>query len=153
MPNDVNSFNPSASFSNTSGLVNGQVNGSAGPLPFQVSDSDSGSESPDADRYDLDKLLQDRGLESLRHDSSRTHEDIKALVENIRPDEDLPPELREGTPPDLAVRLMTHQSLGLGWLKKQEEGSNRGGILADDMGLGMRKHVVRSFETSTKGAI
>ncbi|KAF2813142.1 uncharacterized protein BDZ99DRAFT_486486 [Mytilinidion resinicola] len=32
--------------------------------------------------------------------------------------------------------LMEHQKLGLSWLRKMEEGSNKGGILADDMGLG-----------------
>ncbi|OCL07117.1 hypothetical protein AOQ84DRAFT_398656 [Glonium stellatum] len=34
------------------------------------------------------------------------------------------------------TQLMEHQKLGLTWLKKMEEGSNKGGILADDMGLG-----------------
>ncbi len=31
---------------------------------------------------------------------------------------------------------MPHQLSGLAWMKRMEEGTNKGGILADDMGLG-----------------
>ncbi|KZF22107.1 hypothetical protein L228DRAFT_239121 [Xylona heveae TC161] len=78
-----------------------------------------------ADRYDY-----------IVNDPTKTREEIKALLDNIRPDEELPPENREGTPDGLKYPLMEHQKLGLSWLKKMEEGSNKGGILADDMGLG-----------------
>ena len=72
----------------------------------------------------------------LYSDPTRNAEEIQALLKNIRPDEDLPAELRKGTPPEMATTLLEHQKLGLTWLTRQEEGSNRGGILADDMGLG-----------------
>jgi hypothetical protein len=72
----------------------------------------------------------------LYSDPTRNAEEIKALLKNIRPDEDLPAELRKGTPPEMATTLLEHQKLGLTWLTRQEEGSNKGGILADDMGLG-----------------
>jgi len=77
-------------------------------------------------------------IEQLRDQSepARTPEELKKLLENIRPDEDIPPEQREETPKGMNTQLMEHQKLGLTWLKKMEEGSNKGGVLADDMGLG-----------------
>ncbi|MCJ1224733.1 hypothetical protein MMC12_001378 [Toensbergia leucococca] len=85
------------------------------------------------------KELFDRYMERvdyLTHDPTRTSAEIKSLLENIRPDEDLPPENREGTPEAMTFPLFEHQKLGLAWMKSMEEGSNKGGILADDMGLG-----------------
>ena len=75
-------------------------------------------------------------VDYLTNDPTRTTAEIKSLLENIRPDEDLPPENREGTPDGMRWGLMEHQKLGLTWMKNMEEGSNNGGILADDMGLG-----------------
>ncbi|KAH0553208.1 hypothetical protein GP486_006618 [Trichoglossum hirsutum] len=75
-------------------------------------------------------------IEYVTHDPTKTAEEIKNLLENIRPDAELPPENREGTPAAMKYPLMEHQKLGLTWLKKMEEGTNKGGILADDMGLG-----------------
>ena len=72
----------------------------------------------------------------LAADPTRTKDEIRSLLENIRPDEDLPPQNREGTPEAMKYPLMEHQKLGLTWMKNMEEGSNKGGILADDMGLG-----------------
>ena len=69
-------------------------------------------------------------------DPQKTKEEIKKLLENIRPDEELTPDRREGTPEAMRVTLMEHQKVGLTWLKNTETGSNQGGILADDMGLG-----------------
>lgn len=69
-------------------------------------------------------------------DNKQTQEDIEKLLANIRPDEELEEEAREETPDEMSVTLMKHQRLGLTWLKQQEEGSNKGAILADDMGLG-----------------
>lgn len=83
--------------------------------------------------------LVDRYLDRvnyLTNDPTRTSAEIKSLLENIRPDEDLPAENREGTPDAMTYPLMEHQKLGLAWMKSMEEGSNKGGILADDMGLG-----------------
>ena len=72
----------------------------------------------------------------LTNDPTRTSAEIKELLENIRPDEDLPGENREGTPEAMTYPLLEHQKLGLAWMKNMETGSNKGGILADDMGLG-----------------
>lgn len=77
------------------------------------------------DRYDY-----------LTNDPTKTSAEIKSLLENIRPDEELPPENREGTPDAMKYPLLEHQKLGLAWMKSMEEGSAKGGILADDMGLG-----------------
>lgn len=77
------------------------------------------------DRYDY-----------LTNDPTKTSAEIKSLLENIRPDEELPPENREGTPDAMKYPLLEHQKLGLAWMKSMEESSAKGGILADDMGLG-----------------
>jgi SNF2 family DNA or RNA helicase len=68
--------------------------------------------------------------------SDKTEEEIKALLQHIRPDEELNTEERTGTPHQMKIDLMPHQKLGLGWMQKMEAGTNKGGILADDMGLG-----------------
>ena len=70
------------------------------------------------------------------HDPAKTAEEINDLLNNIRPDEDIPDHLLVPTPEAMAVRLHQYQEMGLTWLKKAEEGTNKGGILADDMGLG-----------------
>ena len=89
----------------------------------------------DPENKDLVNRYLER-VDYLTHDPTRTTAEIKSLLENIRPDEDLPEEDREGTPEAMAYKLMPHQQLGLTWMRKMEEGSNKGGILADDMGLG-----------------
>jgi len=75
-------------------------------------------------------------IDHIRNDPTKTLDQLKALMENIRPDMEIPPEDREGTPDDMTYPLMEHQKLGLAWLKGMEDGSSKGGILADDMGLG-----------------
>ncbi|MCJ1353031.1 MAG: hypothetical protein MMC33_003015 [Icmadophila ericetorum] len=74
----------------------------------------------------------------LSNDTSHTTRELKSLLENIRPDEHIPPHSRIGTPEAMSVTspLYEHQKLGLKWLQDMEEGSNKGAILADDMGLG-----------------
>jgi hypothetical protein len=69
-------------------------------------------------------------------DSKKTAEEIKELLENLRPDAELSKESREGTPDSMRYPLLEHQKLGLAWMKSMEESKNKGGILADDMGLG-----------------
>jgi hypothetical protein len=69
-------------------------------------------------------------------DSKKTLKDLQNLMDNIRPDaQDLDPRTRIGTPDAMvtAANLYEHQKLGLAWLIKMEEGSNKGGILADDV--------------------
>ena len=81
-------------------------------------------------------LYRDRLDAMANYDPSKTAEELQELLANIRPDEDMPAHLRVQTPDDLTIRLHKYQEVGLTWLKKQEEGSACGGILADDMGLG-----------------
>jgi SNF2 family DNA or RNA helicase len=71
-------------------------------------------------------------------DPAKTQEEIRDLLKNIRPDEELTEEQKNHVPPGLKpeLKLMPHQALGVGWMKKMEEGTNKGAILADDMGLG-----------------
>ncbi|KAH8744671.1 SWI/SNF family DNA-dependent ATPase-like protein, partial [Diaporthe sp. PMI_573] len=79
-------------------------------------------------------LLSD--YEDPHHEPTETAEQIKDLLANIRPDEDIPKEDRIGTPEQLRYALYAHQQLSLQWMMDSEKGKNQGGILADDMGLG-----------------
>lgn len=74
--------------------------------------------------------------DDLQDDPRKTAEEIKDLLANIRPDEDIPEEDRIGTPEALRYPLYPHQQLALQWMISSETGKNKGGILADDMGLG-----------------
>lgn len=69
-------------------------------------------------------------------DTTKTSEEIKQLLETIRPDVEISRENREGTPDALRFPLLEHQKLGVSWMKTMEESEKKGGILADDMGLG-----------------
>lgn len=69
-------------------------------------------------------------------DPKQVQEEIKQLLETIRPDTEIAKEKREGTPEALRYTLLEHQKLGLTWMKTMEESEKKGGILADDMGLG-----------------
>lgn len=80
----------------------------------------------------LDERLTSLGL----NDQVKREEEISKLLASIRPDEDISPEERGETPPDLQYSLYPHQQLALKWMTDMELGNNQGGILADDMGLG-----------------
>lgn len=83
----------------------------------------------------MDGLPTTRPWETV--DPQETQEEIRQLLHNIRPDEEIDPsEAGENQPQGLKAKLMPHQVKGLAWMKKMEDGSNKGGILADDMGLG-----------------
>lgn len=69
--------------------------------------------------------------EDLHDDPRKTAEEIKDLLANIRPDEDIPEEDRIGTPEQLRYALYAHQQLALQWMMDSEKGKNQGGILAD----------------------
>ncbi|KAL4875052.1 SNF2 family N-terminal domain-containing protein [Aspergillus karnatakaensis] len=69
-------------------------------------------------------------------DPKQLNEEIKQLLETIRPDADISEQEREGIPEALKYTLLDHQKLGLAWMKSKEECDQKGGILADDMGLG-----------------
>jgi SNF2 family DNA or RNA helicase len=69
-------------------------------------------------------------------DPAKTQDEIKDLLQQIRPDEELSDEQLESVPTGLSKTMMPHQISGLIWMKSMEDGTNKGGILADDMGLG-----------------
>ena len=83
----------------------------------------------------FNRIQQPYGLPSNFVSPDEAKEELKNLLQNIRPDEELSID-RQNTPPALKFTLMGHQQLGLAWMQSMEEGTNRGGILADDMGLG-----------------
>ncbi|KAG0015645.1 hypothetical protein BGZ80_009728, partial [Entomortierella chlamydospora] len=75
-----------------------------------------------------------RNLSSVELDK-----ELRNLLANVQAaEEDIPPQDRTGTPEGMAssIVLLEHQKIGLTWLQKMEDGTNRGGILGDDMGLG-----------------
>ncbi|QPH04149.1 hypothetical protein C2857_000921 [Epichloe festucae Fl1] len=69
-------------------------------------------------------------------ESPATDKELDDLLKNIRPDIDIPEHNREVGSEGLKYPLYRHQGVALAWMKKMEEGTNKGGILADDMGLG-----------------
>lgn len=70
-------------------------------------------------------------------DPQKVQEELKNLLGNIRPDEEIDPTQASSLQPEgLKATLMPHQLKGLAWMKNMEDGHNKGGILADDMGLG-----------------
>ena len=122
------------------------INGSSSSRPLRVNDDDDDivfngfQQRHPAQRihagYDDHDLYNRRYDAIANYDPAKTTEEINALLENIRPDEEMPAHLRVQTPEAMNIRLHKYQELGLTWLQKCEDGSNKGGILADDMGLG-----------------
>jgi SNF2 family DNA or RNA helicase len=104
------------------------------PNPFSSYDSPV-PPYPGPMGYDLNKY-QDFMSDYYGADPKKVNEEIKQLLETIRPDSDISTENREGTPEALKFTLMEHQKLGLAWMKSMEESEQKGGVLADDMGLG-----------------
>lgn len=75
-------------------------------------------------------------IQDAIHDTRVSDKELDDLLQNIRPDMDIPEKNRGGTPAGLKSALYAHQEVALTWMKKMEDGTNKGGILADDMGLG-----------------
>ncbi|KAI9172276.1 ATP-dependent helicase [Paramyrothecium foliicola] len=75
-------------------------------------------------------------IQEAFHDPRISEKELDDLLQNIRPDMEISEKNRDGTPAGLKNKLYPHQELALTWMKKMEDGTNKGGILADDMGLG-----------------
>ena len=92
------------------------------PFPFDVDYQD-----PDHEDY----------LYARRQNPEEVAKQLQDLMDNIS-DPSLGADDRTGSPEEMAdgAALYKHQVIGLKWMSKMEEGSNKGGILADDMGLG-----------------
>lgn len=76
------------------------------------------------------------GARSSAISPEQAERELRTLLQNITDDEPPPPENRAGTPDRMSINLLEHQKIGLQWMYKMETSNNRGGILADDMGLG-----------------
>ena len=61
-------------------------------------------------RYPFDSRMTEQ-VDYIMNDPRKTTQEIKELLENIRPDVELPPEDREGTPDGLVYGLVCHTSL------------------------------------------
>lgn len=129
------SYQPPGGLGSGSVFGNGQTFG-LDPLRDMIKRTQGIDWSTMTDGYGnpVDSRLND--LSDYINDPRKTQQEIQDLLENIRPDEEIPKENREGTPDGLKYPLYEHQKLALTWLKNMEEGTNKGGILADDMGLG-----------------
>lgn len=75
-------------------------------------------------------------LDLTNQDEKMTDKELEDLLQNIRPDEEIPHAERCEYVEGLKVKIYHHQELALKWMQAMEDGSNKGGILADDMGLG-----------------
>ncbi|KAK4503894.1 hypothetical protein PRZ48_004809 [Zasmidium cellare] len=132
--------NASATLGNQMQELNDLVYGSSRSRPVNVDDDDDevmyGGTRRLGNYAGNQALYNDRFAEVANYDPAKSKEEINALLQNIRPDEDMPAHLRVTTPRDMNVKLHKYQELGLTWLKNCEEGTSAGGILADDMGLG-----------------
>ncbi|KAL7930474.1 SNF2 family N-terminal domain-containing protein [Trichoderma chlorosporum] len=112
-------------------------NGSRTPLSDIISRTSMFDYANGLDQYGnpLSGQLMDY-LNDTFHDPRVTEQELDDLLQNIRPDMEIPESKRDGTPEGLKHTLYPHQTLALSWMKKMEAGTNKGGILADDMGLG-----------------
>ncbi|WDK17683.1 SNF2 family domain-containing protein [Colletotrichum graminicola] len=75
-------------------------------------------------------------MQDINDDPRKSKEEVEALLRNVHAGMEIPEEDREGTPDEMKYPLYAHQRVALTWMKRQEQGTNKGGILADDMGLG-----------------
>ncbi|KAL1648179.1 hypothetical protein SLS61_007051 [Didymella pomorum] len=77
---------------------------------------------------------EDEYGEPLSYDEAQA---VENLLGNVSAhDAEDSPERREQTPITMCSQLKEYQKIGLTWLIKMETGTNKGGILADGMGLG-----------------
>ena len=74
-------------------------------------------------------------------------EDLKNILDSIRPDDNTPIDERDVEIEGMTVSLKPYQNVGLTWLQNTENGTNKGGILADDMGLGKTVQAIALMAT------
>ena len=120
LSNPLNIINPNLGYQPTNAMPGGYAGSQGYPV-----DVDDDAYAP----YGSSRYRQQSKEEVDKH--------LRSLVDNIQGD-DLGADERTDTPDDMAdnAALYKHQIIGLKWMVKQEEGVNKGGILADDMGLG-----------------
>lgn len=100
---------------------------------LQTVSSSSGSSSEQKPRKDPFQEGSDMYINSLTLSEQR--DAIKNILANAATAQEVTPKhLRIHTPKDMTIQLMEHQKLGVEWMLNMERGSNKGGILADDMG-------------------
>ncbi|OHW97628.1 SNF2 family domain-containing protein [Colletotrichum incanum] len=93
-------------------------------------------------------------MQDINNDPRKSREEVEALLRNVHAGMEIPEEDRDGTPEAMRYPLYAHQRVALTWMKRQEQGTNKGGILADDMGLGKTISVLSlivSNKSSTPG--
>lgn len=94
---------------------------------------DNLSHTPNTTPYPAESSRAEKSKHMSRDAAERQ---LRALLKTIENDKAVEVLDRTGTPTGLIPPLMDHQVTGLQWLHKMEENTNKGGILADDMGLG-----------------
>jgi hypothetical protein len=73
----------------------------------------------DLDDDDDDEEAPSTAFNYLYNDSSKTADEVKALIENIAAGGEVPPEMRGNAPEAMAGPLFEHQKIGLKWLKEK----------------------------------
>ncbi|KAM0252634.1 hypothetical protein ACHAP5_000925 [Fusarium lateritium] len=84
----------------------------------------------------LDRMEAIYDQTTYDHGPGLDESELQELLKNISTDMDLGKMDPNDVPAGLKRSLYPHQNIALAWMKKMEEGTNKGGILADDMGLG-----------------
>ena len=108
--------------------LNNLVYGSSRNQPLDLDDDDDDDDliyggSRQLGRYANNQALyDDRYAELANYDPAKSKAEIEALLQNIRPDEEMPAHLRVTTPRDMNVKLHKYQELGLTWLKNCSSG-------------------------------
>ncbi|EXJ94910.1 hypothetical protein A1O1_00028 [Capronia coronata CBS 617.96] len=127
-----NSVYNSPSYNNATATVGG----SPQPLGLNPAYPSSSTAQPGLGPGDIGYLDPRSYLRPEYQDPAHTKEELQDLLKHIRPDEEFAADQVAVQPDGLKVTMMPHQLYGLTWMRKMEEGTNKGGILADDMGLG-----------------
>eukprot|EP00158_Paraphelidium_tribonemae_P008374 Partr_v1_DN28565_c0_g1_i1_m73925 putative SNF2 family helicase ATPase len=74
---------------------------------------------------------------SLEHDNwddKQVQEKLEKLLESFNVE--IAPHERVNTPSEMTIKLKEYQRIGVTWMTRMEQGTNKGGILSDEMGLG-----------------